>query len=42
MCAIISFVLLFVGIVTGNEMIVIASGLFAVGAEIAAYKSKGE
>ncbi len=42
MCALISIILLLTSIVSGNEMIVIASGLFAIGAEIAGCKEKGE
>ena len=42
MCALISHILLFASIVSGNEMIAIAAVLFAIGAEIAACKSKGE
>ena len=40
MCEIISFILLFIGAFTRNEMIVIASGLFAIGAEIAVYRKE--
>lgn len=41
MCAIISIISLFIGIVTSNDTLIVASGLFAIGAEIAA-KEKGE
>lgn len=40
MCAIISLVLFTTYIFSGNEMIAIAAGLFAIGAEIAAHKQK--
>lgn len=40
MCAVISLALLFISAISGNPNLAIASGLFAIGAEIAAYTHK--
>jgi hypothetical protein len=39
---VISFFLLFIGIFGNSEMLVVASGLFAIAAKISELKSKGE
>ncbi len=40
MCAVISLILLVASLVSGNPNLTIASGLFAIGAEIALYTNK--
>ena len=42
MCAFISLILLALGILGGSEMLIVASGLFAIGAEIEESNKKGE
>lgn len=42
MSAIISWILLIIGVIGGEKMLIVASGLFAIGAEISLLKNNGE
>lgn len=42
MSAFISWILLIISVISGEEMLTVASGLFAIGAEISLLKNNGE